>query len=306
MPEPTSPVTITLRIPGKWSGPKKLMKRLPADYRLAPEALILPDSTSIDFGARAPDSQFAKIFRESCRSPATDEELATADAYSVNVILQGPGGSMPAALKMMQAAAAVVRAGGAGVFIDNSAMAHGGQTWLEMTADGGPDALSFAFVSIVSGKTDVWTMGMHALGMRDVIMKRADLEGDGIEIVLAALVQPKADIAVLVSQQPVGAGPDHATGLLVDRECSRSRFTSRIAGAASGTLARSVVESNSPVTASQDRTCQPRIETALPSREKATNPIPCGKVRALPSRATAPAGNGDPERSSRGLGDAAP
>ena len=77
----------------------------------------------------------------------------------------------------------MVRAGGAGVFIDNSALAHGGQNWLEMTEDGGPDALSFAFVAIVRGKTEVWTMGMHVLGLRDIVMKRADVEADGFDII---------------------------------------------------------------------------------------------------------------------------
>ena len=54
---------------------------------------------------------------------------------------------------------------------------------LHMTEDGGPDALSFAFVAIVGGKADVWTMGMHVLGLRDVVMKRQDIEGTGFDIV---------------------------------------------------------------------------------------------------------------------------
>ena len=143
----------------------------------------MPDGTQVDFGAAAADDQFAEIFRSSCRQPATGEELQTVDGYTVNVFLSGPGGSMEAARTMMQAGAALVRAGGAGVFIDNSALAHGGQHWLEMTDDGGPDALSFAFVAIVRGKADVWTMGMHVLGLRDIVMKRADIEADGFDIV---------------------------------------------------------------------------------------------------------------------------
>jgi hypothetical protein len=183
MNEPATPITIDLRIPGKWSHPRELIERLPADCRLTPEALILPDTTQVEFGAMPADDQFAQIFRSSCRQPATEDELATVDGYRVNVLLSGPGGSMQAARSMMQAAAAIVRAGGAGVFIDNSALAHGGQDWLEMTEDGGPDALSFAFVAIVRGQTEVWTMGMHVLGLRDVVMKRADVEADGFDIV---------------------------------------------------------------------------------------------------------------------------
>ena len=177
------PITIVLRIPRKWSHPKELIERLPAGFRFSPEALILPDKTHVEFGAMEHDDKFAQIFRSSCRRPATDDELAVVDGYTVNAFLSGPGGSMEAARTMMQAGAALVRAGGAGVFIDNSALAHGGWQWLEMTEDGGPDALSFAFVAIVRGQTEVWTMGMHVLGLRDVVMKRADVEEGGLDII---------------------------------------------------------------------------------------------------------------------------
>jgi hypothetical protein len=183
MNEEAPPVTIVLRIPGKWPHPRELVERLPDGFRLTPEALLLPDATRVEFTPMRPDDQFAHIFRSSCRQPAQDDELATVDAYTVNVCLSGPGGSLQAARTMMQAGAAVVQAGGAGVFIDNSALAHGGRNWLAMTDDGGPDALSFAFVAIVAGKTDVWTMGMHVLGLRDVVMKRADIEADDFDIV---------------------------------------------------------------------------------------------------------------------------
>ena len=183
MNDPGASIKITFRIPGKWSHPRELGQRLPAGCRLTSEALILPDTTPVEFGAMAPDDQFAQIFRSSCRRPATEDELATVDGYRVNVCLSGPGGSQQAARTMMQAGAAVVRAGGAGVFIDNSALAHGGRNWIELTEDGGPDALSFAFVSIVSGREQVWTMGMHVLGLRDIVMKRTDADTDGFDIV---------------------------------------------------------------------------------------------------------------------------
>jgi len=183
MNEPAAPVTVALRIPGQWSHPKELIERLPAGCRLTGEALILPDKTEVGFGAMDADDQFAQIFRSSCRQPPAEDELATVDGYKVNLFLSGPGGSLESARTMMQAGAAMVHAGGAGVFIDNSTLAHGGRHWLEMTEDGGPDALSFAFVAIVRGQADVWTMGMHVLGLRDIIMKRADIETKGFDIV---------------------------------------------------------------------------------------------------------------------------
>lgn len=183
MNNPATSIQITLRIPGTWAHPGELIQRLPTGCRLTAEGLILGEAPPVEFGAMAADDQFAEIFRSSCREPATEEELATVDRYSVNVLLSGPGGSMQAARTMMEAGAAVVRAGGAGVFIDNSAMAHGGGLWLGMAKDGGPDALSFAFVALVGGREDVWTVGMHVLGLRDLVMKRAEVEAGDFDIV---------------------------------------------------------------------------------------------------------------------------
>ena len=177
------PVTVALRVPGQWTEPRELIRQMPKACRLTPEALILPDSTSIEFGVMNGDDQFAGIFRSSCRRPPTADEQRAVDDYTVNVVLSGPGGSMEAAQMMMEAAAAIVRAGGAGVFIDNCGLAHGGQNWLEMTDDASSDALSFAFVAIIRGKTEVSTMGMHVLGLRDLVMKRSDIEVEGFDII---------------------------------------------------------------------------------------------------------------------------
>jgi hypothetical protein len=201
MNEPAPSIRVTLRIPGTWSHPRELLASMPAGYRLTPDALFLPDKTEIEFGAMEADDQFARIFRSSCRREASDDELAAVDGYTVNAILSGPGGSLPAARTMMEAGAALVRAGGAGVFIDNSGLAHGGGQWLQMADDGGPDAVSFAFVSIIRNRTHVWTMGMHVLGLRDVLMKRADADGfDIIEVIryLAAGDKPVGEGHVLV------------------------------------------------------------------------------------------------------------
>ena len=198
MTDSQAPVEVTLRIPGTWSHPRDLVEALPAGYRLTPEALTLPDGTTVEFDAMPPDDQFAQIFRSSCRRPPAEEELASVDGYTVNVCLSGKGGSLEAARRMMEAGAAIIRAGGAGVFNDNSGLAHGGQNWLYMTEEGSPDAVSFAFVAIVRGQTEMYTMGMHVLGLRDVLMQRADVEESGFDIVeviryLAAGDKPVGD-----------------------------------------------------------------------------------------------------------------
>jgi hypothetical protein len=183
MNQKTCAPRVTLRIPGCWSHPGELLERLPKGFRLGPEALALPDGTEVEFIPMPPDGEFPRIFRSACRRPPTDDELAMVARYKVNVGLSGPGGSMESALAMMQAGAAIVRAGGAGVFIDNSAMAHGGDAWIAMTDDGGPDAISFAFASIVRGPQEVYTMGMQVMGFPDLVMRSSDVDEEGETIV---------------------------------------------------------------------------------------------------------------------------
>jgi len=174
---------VTLRIPGVWSHPGELLERMPEGFRLSPDNLILPDGTEIEFTPMAPDGQFAQIFQSACRRPPADDELKILSRYSVNIGLTGQGGSMESALAMMQAGTALVKAGAAGVFIDNSAMAHGGRDWVAMTDDGGPEAISFAFAAIIRGKRDVYTMGMQVMGFPDVLMRTADVDERGETVI---------------------------------------------------------------------------------------------------------------------------
>jgi hypothetical protein len=183
MNDTSGSLRITLRIPGDWAHPRELVERLPDGVRLTPENLFLPDGTKMDFVPMPPDNQFPRIFESSCRRPATADELAVVGRYTVNVGLTGPGGSLESALAMMQAGAAIVRAGGAGVFNDNSGLAHGGGDWLTMTEDAGPDAVSFAFTSIVRGSREVYTMGMQVMGFPDLLMRAADVDEEGETII---------------------------------------------------------------------------------------------------------------------------
>src|ERR1700752_4759243 len=135
MNEPTPSIEVNLRVPGTWSHTQALIYLLPANCRLTPEALILPDGTQVEFGALDADDQFAQVFRSSCGSPATDEALALVDRCPVNVVLSRPGGSLQAARAMMQAGAALVLSRGAGVVSDNSGPTHGGGHCRKMTED---------------------------------------------------------------------------------------------------------------------------------------------------------------------------
>ncbi len=195
-PAPTPNVQIAFRIPGNWAGAAEFVARLPKGVQLKEESIILEDGTELGFFPMDSDDRFADIFASSCRRPATRNELAIIRNYTVNIGLSGPGGSMDAARTMMKAAAMILRAGGAGVFIDNSGLSHGANDWLEMTEDGGPDAVSFAYLSVIQGDKDVWTMGFHTMGKPDFSMRRSDVDEDENSIIEMISYMASSDIAI--------------------------------------------------------------------------------------------------------------
>jgi hypothetical protein len=205
-----APIEIRLRIPGTWANPGEMVERLPSGYSITREGFSLPDGSEILADLMPADTVFPAIFRQSCRQHPSPETLGKVDNYKFNVGLVGPGGSMESASKMVQLAAALITAGGAGVFIDNGALSHSGEHWMEIAEDGGPDALSFAFVSIVRGKQEIWTMGMHVFGLKDIVMHRDVPEEQLVDTI----------VYMCTSEEPIEDG--HLIG---DEDCPRYRAT---------------------------------------------------------------------------------
>ena len=170
---------VILRIPGQWSGTDELEEMLPKGCRFDEEGLHLPDGPTLEFKAMPSDNEFPEVFTSACRKPPSDEELQKVKNYKVNFCLAGPGGSLDAAKHMLKAGAAIVHTGGAGVFVDNSAMAHGRSDWLELAGDEEVGGVFWAFVATVGGSVELWSLGMHVLGFRDAIIPRTgDDEAD--------------------------------------------------------------------------------------------------------------------------------
>jgi hypothetical protein len=195
----SKPVITTLRIPGQWLGLEELVERLPEGYQLDGEILRMPDDFVLQLTPLMPDKQFGTVFRTACRGRLSSHSQQILDSYAMNAALSGPGGSLENAQRMMEAGAALIQAGGAGVFIDNSALSHDGEDWMEMADDGSSDALSFGFISIVHSSREIWTLGMHILGYSDIAMNASDIGQRGEEII---------DVVRYISRghKPIGDG----------------------------------------------------------------------------------------------------
>jgi hypothetical protein len=161
--------TLELRIPGPWTQPADLyaaLKNHSTSYELGENGLVhVTTGRSFRCGASPPDADIAGIFAGSGR--LSRKEIDAIAAHKVKVHLSAPGGSVEAAREMMNAATALIHAGGAGVMVDNSALTHGKTDWLKLAADKEPGGLYWAYVALTNDDDMIWSCGMHCLGLRD-------------------------------------------------------------------------------------------------------------------------------------------
>ena len=180
-PEVEPPVEAVLRIPGIWESPRELSQALPEGFSIDDHCqwLHLPDGSKVEFNPRQWDDEFLKVFAGACKHTPSERDRHIVENYTVQVCLAAPGGSLGAAHRLMEAGAAILKAGGGGVFIDNSGNAHGSDDWFDLTTDpqntedGDWGGVYWAYVATVGGKKEIWSIGMHVLGYRDAVMARS-------------------------------------------------------------------------------------------------------------------------------------
>jgi hypothetical protein len=175
-PPGIEPPEVTLRIPGTWSDPEEFYSRLPRGCRCTAESLLLADGIEFELHALPADDDFPQIFASSCPKLPTDEERDEIDNFTVNICISGKCGSIEAAKQLMTGAAAILEAGGAGVFVDNSGLAHGATDWQSLNDGADDGGVYWAFVTTVRAEKELYSIGMHILGFRDAIIPRTDDE----------------------------------------------------------------------------------------------------------------------------------
>lgn len=161
---------VAMRIPGAWSGPAEFEERLPRGCRCTETGLLLTDGSEYELHVHAADDEFPRIFAGGCPKLPTESEREQIENYRVNVCVTGRGGNIEAAKGLMSAAAAVLTAGGAGVFVDNSGISHGATDWKKLLDGADDGGVYWAFVSAARSDDEIYSLGMHVLGFRDAII----------------------------------------------------------------------------------------------------------------------------------------
>ena len=230
-------VEIALRVPGPWDSPEAFDAALPDGYRLGGdgETLWLYTSPDADGGepGRVPlyihpfDAEFVDVFAGGVGRLPSEADRAGVEQHSVLICPVFPGGSPERAAAALRHTAAVIRAGGVGVFVDNSGLAHGSDDWLALAdathdADAVDDAAMHAFVNVYGAADRLWSIGMHLLGHRDATLvdRSGDDERDDVMLrnALGYILLSGATIADGDRLDDVGAGETLVVSLIDDDE----------------------------------------------------------------------------------------
>lgn len=188
MPEPTDPgdpldtvPRIDLRIPGPWTSPQHLYDALAREktgYEPG-DAILTHRETGrrFELSVSEPDGQIADVFGGGPR--ISRKEVRMIRAHKVKLHVSTPGGSVEAARAVMDAAAALLRAGGYGVMVDNSGATHPPGDWLDLARDpDDPGGLYWAYVVVTADDEEAYSAGMHCLGFRDAEIPLNVAEGN--------------------------------------------------------------------------------------------------------------------------------
>ncbi len=164
---------IALRVPGPWEGPAALERALREKglgYGVVDGGIVEVRGDGsrgrvFAAGASPPDDEIADIFADTGR--LSDEEVEAIRRHACKVHVSAPGGSVEAARAIMDVATALLHAGGTGVMVDSSTNAHSRRDWLDLSSDPQPGGLYWAYVAVIGSPHEIFSIGMHCLGMRD-------------------------------------------------------------------------------------------------------------------------------------------
>jgi hypothetical protein len=178
---------IELRIPGPWRSPTELgvaIRRSDSGYELQYDkeretGMLVHVASGQRFTIEAGDAddEIAGIFAETGR--LSREEIDAIAAHQVKVFVTGPGGSLDAARAMLAAGAAMLKAGGTGVMVDNCGAAHSPKDWMALAGDKQMGGMYWAFVVVTGGDDEVFSTGMHCLGFRDAELPNPPSRDEG-------------------------------------------------------------------------------------------------------------------------------
>lgn len=173
-----------LCIPGPWIERADLTRQLVQSntgYIFAGKLLMdMKTSTSCELQMEARDERMLSAFKASGPHWSQTDEMTRIKDHESVIYLIGHGGSETNFAPLMHAARALLDAGGFGVKVESTGLAHSPETWRRLCDDLHLFSVHEACVVYITG-TDVYSCGMHNLGLKDVVVA-ADRTEDPVEL----------------------------------------------------------------------------------------------------------------------------
>ncbi len=175
---------LVLCIPGPWKDRAELVKAIvehSKGYVFAGRVLMhMETKFTCELVHEKADSRMPIAFAAAGPHWKTSPEMKAIGEHRSVVYLVGKGGSQLNAEAMMLAARGVLLAGGLGVKVESTGIAHSPRAWLEFCDNIHLFTAHQAFVLYVTGP-DVYSCGMHNLGLRDAITSGVD-KAEAVEL----------------------------------------------------------------------------------------------------------------------------
>lgn len=208
-----NPVDIVLAVPGIWLTRAEIVTSLARKgrgFRLAGESLVnSATGENFDLEIAGHDPELMESYIAVGRGQLSLRDFAALDNHTYTLYLTGPGGSLERARSIMDAAAALLWAGGLAVRVETSGAVHNVGQWLNCVRyqDSDIAALYHAFVILNQQENTVFSCGMHNFGFRDgaVLIKTSpDEPVQTLQTFLQFLLQESPELrdGTIFSTQP--------------------------------------------------------------------------------------------------------
>jgi len=169
---------VTLFVPGLYTSPSDLAKRLGSGLRIGDAGTSLagerlPFSVGLDWEDNPGDGSFGEAFSFGTCSPS---EMASIDAAGGAVVLQVPAELHTHHAAIATLAEALCAAGALAFRIEQSKLGFVANAWLEQVSSGDPAALYRLAAVTLRGERSTRTLGMHVFSLADVEIALAGRE----------------------------------------------------------------------------------------------------------------------------------
>lgn len=162
---------IVLAIPGFWTDRSDLVQRIALEsegYLFA--GVILLNSNTHDhweLNVLEADQKIMRTLSLTGQGSITSVQFNAITEHTMVCELSGEAGSLVSATQIANAGAALIRAGGAAVYVESAGKSHSDIDWLRLCDSKKPSAMYEAFVIVINDDASLYSCGMHNLGLPD-------------------------------------------------------------------------------------------------------------------------------------------